>query len=383
MPSATGPGFIRDAVHQLTHPPQNQVGALDGLRSLAILLVVVAHCGSGFQAAGGASVLTRLPFVVRGWVGVDLFFVLSGYFIGRQLWQELVKTGTIRIGRFIVRRSLRIWPLYFAVLALVTLGRGVPVWQSDGYWPEWVFLSNYVPRGVIMGSWSLAIEEQFYILAPLVLWVCSRKSLDLKRYGLGLLLVFATLPAIRYGVFGSLAAWEAHRTELYLYFSLHTHADGLIAGLILAVCSVDGDLRRWCQARSFRLLVPLAAILAVVLTTCQREAFNFFGLALFFATLTASCLFSPGRWTRWLEIRPFFTLSRLSFGIYLVHWFFVEPLAIRVTGTSLPGWAQFLALIGGVTAISVLMTTLTFVLIERPFLQWRDRLMPVVPVTRT
>jgi peptidoglycan/LPS O-acetylase OafA/YrhL len=366
--------FYQDALHQLTSPPNDQIGALDGLRSLAILLVVLAHCGSGFQAAGGGTtLLTQLPFVVRGWVGVDLFFVLSGYFIGRQLWQEVLRGGTIRIGRFLLRRGLRIWPLYFAVLVAGTLWRQAPVLTSQAYWPEWVFLSNYLPGGVIMGSWSLAIEEQFYILAPCLLWLGSRKTVNLRRFGLALLLLFVTLPAIRHGVYRSLADWDSHRAELYLYFCLHTHADGLIAGLLVAVVSVDEHLRAWAKGAPFGLLVPAAAAVAVGLTSLQREAFNFFGLSLFFGSLTAACVFRPGWWTRLLEMRLLFTISRLSFGMYLVHWFFVEPLAEACSRMGVPASAQFLGLVGAVLAVSLLTAAVTFALIERPILRWRDR----------
>ena len=108
------------------------------------------------------------PFVRWGWTGVDLFFVLSGLLIGTQLWRELDRTGDIRVGRFLLRRGLRIWPLYTSLVVsifgeVVFLGR-----DGSGLWSDAAYLSNYF-HCQIGGSWSLSTEEQFYILAPISL----------------------------------------------------------------------------------------------------------------------------------------------------------------------------------------------------------------------
>ncbi|MGH9519122.1 MAG: acyltransferase family protein [Terriglobales bacterium] len=97
-------GYLRAALHDLNLPAPGNVPGLDALRTMAILLVVMVHTQE--------SVGSHIPFVGAGWTGVDLFFVLSGYLIGRQLWKE-AQTGRIRIGRFLLRRGLRMWPLYF------------------------------------------------------------------------------------------------------------------------------------------------------------------------------------------------------------------------------------------------------------------------------
>src|SRR5260221_10426293 len=99
-------GSIRD----LLHPPTGQITFLDGLRTLAILLVVNAHLSAEFTEVFGSNHFSRLPFVTDGWIGVDLFFVLSGFFIGGQLWKEIQRTGKDAVGRFILRRGFRIWP---------------------------------------------------------------------------------------------------------------------------------------------------------------------------------------------------------------------------------------------------------------------------------
>src|SRR6185295_10684233 len=101
--------MLRTAAEDLRHRPGANVASLDVLRSLAILLVFSNHTDRAFATVDW---IGNLPFVNWGWTGVDLFFVLSGYLIGSQLWKELRKSGRIQVGRFILRRGFRIWPLY-------------------------------------------------------------------------------------------------------------------------------------------------------------------------------------------------------------------------------------------------------------------------------
>jgi peptidoglycan/LPS O-acetylase OafA/YrhL len=159
---------FQEPVHELIHPPAAQVPALDAARALAVLMVIACHYTEAYLQQGGAeNLFSQFPLVSGGWRGVDLFFVLSGLLIGKQLWRELQKTRTIHFSRFVLRRGFRIWPLYFFFLVLVAfvLGRGsLPFGR---WWSDAVFLTNYFRNeGVILGGWSLCTEEQFYILAP-------------------------------------------------------------------------------------------------------------------------------------------------------------------------------------------------------------------------
>src|SRR5579859_3511864 len=80
------------SIHELLHPPASQIPFLDGLRTIAIFLVVNAHLSAKFAETFGSNPYSRLPFIANGWIGVDLFFVLSGFFIGGQLWKEIERT---------------------------------------------------------------------------------------------------------------------------------------------------------------------------------------------------------------------------------------------------------------------------------------------------
>ena len=140
---------------------------LDLLRALAIIIVVIYHTGIfGFA----------LPNSVHrfGWVGVDLFFVLSGYLIGGQLLSQLGARGQIRFGRFYARRALRILPAYLVVVAIYFSLPVLREWPTIS--PLWKFLLSVQNIGLRGGTafshaWSLAIEDQFYLLLPLMLVV--------------------------------------------------------------------------------------------------------------------------------------------------------------------------------------------------------------------
>src|SRR5262249_17034596 len=153
---------VAQPLRDLTHRPAGQVPALDALRTCAVLIVLCAHLTVAYLKRGGIdSWLARFPLVKNGGLGVDLFFVLSGYFIGKQLWRELARTGTIHFSRFVFRRGLRIWPLFFffLVFSLAVVGWGQ--FPLGRWWSDAVFLTNYFPdQGVVGGSWSLCTEEQ-------------------------------------------------------------------------------------------------------------------------------------------------------------------------------------------------------------------------------
>ena len=173
------------SISELLHPPPGQIPFLDGLRSIAVLLVVDGHLSSRFASTYGSNLYSRLPFVANGWIGVDLFFVLSGFFIGSQLWKELRDRESIDVGRFVLRRGFRIWPLYFftffCVLLFSILSGHAPSAKEYG-WSDLVFITNFYNRGIVEGSWSLCTEEQFYIVTPLALFFLARYLKPLRRY---------------------------------------------------------------------------------------------------------------------------------------------------------------------------------------------------------
>src|SRR3954462_8500993 len=145
---------------------------LDLLRALAIIVVVIYHAALfGFKLPGRVDRF--------GWIGVDLFFVLSGYLIGGQLLAPLVRDQRINLRRFFARRALRILPAYFVVLAIYVF---LPWWREyPEMFPLWKFLLSVQNIGLRGGTafshaWSLAVEDQFYLVLPFLLLALVRRA---------------------------------------------------------------------------------------------------------------------------------------------------------------------------------------------------------------
>jgi peptidoglycan/LPS O-acetylase OafA/YrhL len=139
-------------------PPSStkRVVELDVLRGIAIALVILTHLPfDPDPTILGHTLLEKIKY--KGWSGVDLFFVLSGFLISGLLFKEMSRTGTIRVGRFLLRRGLKIWPAYYAFFGLLLLYEILkPTWR--GGFPDWYLLE----------PWSLAVEEHFYIALPIL-----------------------------------------------------------------------------------------------------------------------------------------------------------------------------------------------------------------------
>ena len=203
-------GLFRGGLQELAQPGERRVPFLDGLRAIAVLLVINDHVASGFEQQYGGNRYTRFPLTANGWIGVDLFFVLSGFFIGSQLWKELRRTGTISLRNFVWRRGMRIWPLYFFTFAVVFLLSPTNAAAKQFGWSDLVFLTNYLNHGIVLGGWSLSSEEQFYLLTPVLLLLCAKRSLRWFRWALaGLFVLEIVVRVVLYvHFFGSLLREE-------------------------------------------------------------------------------------------------------------------------------------------------------------------------------
>lgn len=377
--------FVLGPLRDLARRPAGQIPALDALRTCAVMMVLCGHvCEDYAKALAATGTSPGLGQFRAGWMGVDLFFVLSGYFIGRQLWRELNDTGTIDFGRFVLRRGFRIWPLYFFFLAfvVVVLGRGsLPFGRG---WSDLVFLTNYfIDQGAVKGSWSLCTEEQFYTLAPLLLILAAPRVGSAEGFRKVLVAILLLEPLVRavswWRLTGSLARHDPDLFVVTLYQPIHSHADGLIMGLLIANLELTGGgrPRRGLFATPWGVLLAVAA--AAALRLVQREVFNFTGVSLIFGATVWFLLAGRRGWLRPLDAIPFYWLSRLSFGMYLNHGYIAGPLAkAYATHLAPPDRSPAhhgIALIGITTVLSAAAALLTFCLIEHPFLSLRHRML--------
>lgn len=338
---------------------------LDALRGIAILLVLAVHSPLGLV----------FPYA---WCGVDLFFVLSGFLITGILLDS--DRGDCYFLNFYARRALRIWPLYYLMVALglavlPRLGKTFAVPEPGELLPWYLFfVQNHASRAAqsLVVTWSLAIEEQFYLIWPLLVYVLPRKIL-----GWVVIAVVFLSPALRWLLLvGGIPAVNVFRWSV-------THCDGLAAGAAMALIVRSGisasNLGRW----SARMLILALLISAVTIPIGIRRteftshpilyAFGFSGLAVGFAALLGLALASETI-KRLLDNRLLRRVGTISYGLYLYHavvflWvrtFGIDALA-GATGRS--GWLVLL-IAWSLAIIGVFgLAEMSFRWFERPFLE--------------
>jgi peptidoglycan/LPS O-acetylase OafA/YrhL len=330
--------------------------ALDGLRAVAIILVMLFHA--------------RTPGFSGGFLGVDVFFVLSGYLITTILLTERDQTGTLNIGRFYLKRLLRLTPALVAML--VAFAAFAPL-----LWPNTVspllqagialaYLSDYsvafwkVPVE-LSHTWSLAVEEHFYLLWPLALLALCRRYTPRQ---------LVTVLFIAYAV---AATWrwlwlEQGHTWHQVYYRFDTHASGLLLGACLAAAlRVPALAAAMEKHRMFLMWLPFAA-LACLAGSWRDEWMLTWGIGLA-EWGTLAILLATHRqegWTsNWLAAPALVWTGRLSYSLYLWHY----PV-FRYLRADLP-WYQVL-LIG--VPIATALAALSYFTVERWGLRLRDAL---------
>lgn len=381
-PPATGTPVKKPAVRSraprgsraFAEPPPPlpfRVAGLDGLRALAVALVILFH-------------LTPAGTLVGGFVGVDVFFVVSGFLITGLLLREHADTGRINLGAFWRRRARRLLPALVLLLivtlsaalavggdVLVNLGRQVlGAATFSGNWLSIVSSSSYFDEStpeLLRNLWSLAVEEQFYLLWPLV--VAAALIRMPRRLPLAVITALALGSAVAMGLL-----WDPVDATR-VYYGTDTHAFGLLAGAALAVLSQAWPQRALEWPRRIRTAAgwigPLAllGLVASSVVLPGDAAVTYRGGLPLVAVLTAvviAALLVPGTpLARLLSLRPIAWVGARSYGLYLWHW----PVLVLVTA-ALPGWSRDGATgwaIGGIAlSITVAAATLSYALVEQP-----------------
>ena len=367
-------GYERNGVHapiraesglrrarELSYHPE-----LDGVRALAVLAVMVFHV---WPYVGGFDYL-------GGFLGVDVFFVLSGYLITTLLYREFSARGRISFGSFYARRALRLLPALFLTLIFawfVYAQLEKPVGPRS-YGSSALLALSYVGNwaqvratlGVLAHTWSLAIEEQYYLVWPLVM-VVSLRLIRSARSIAGLLVLGAVgIAVIRYLVFfGGNPAAAALTTV--------TRTDGVILGSALALILADPpDAVRRLLARPWVPVVTGGALLAASLVFRWNSPALFRG-GLLAVNLCAAMLIGhmvvrpQALATRLMSVQPLPAIGRISYGLYLFH----IPVNYLVHGhpATRTGWRWVAASFG----LSFLLAGASFLLVERRALRLKRR----------
>jgi peptidoglycan/LPS O-acetylase OafA/YrhL len=333
--------------------------ALDGIRAIAVFLVIFYHAG--------------IPGVPGG-LGVLLFFVLSGFLITWLMLSEVERSGTVSLRKFYARRSLRIFPAFYAYGAFIL---SYALWRGrEIIWPQVIasllYVNNYWqglhgdPGTGFSHTWSLAVEEQFYLLWPAIFVRFCRSGRHLTRF---LCIAIAVVWIYRYLL-------VPHVNQGYVYEAFDTRADSLLCGCLLAVV-----LRHRIWAGLFRFLCsgPLMAVMTILLLaastyaeflggTDYRDRFGFaINSVLAAALLTQAIGLSATPMFAWLELRWVRYLGGISYPLYL--W---QQFAIPAAEKALLPFGRALTVVGAVIACIAAATASWFV-IEKPALRIKER----------
>ena len=370
---------------QNAHPPATfgHIPALDGLRAVAVLSVIGYHYDM-FGLRGG-------------FLGVDLFFVLSGFLITSLLITEADISGRVSLKAFWVRRFKRLMPAAIVMLIAVSIWAALKVdsmqlatVRSDflatlGYVANWRFIysgqsyfEQFTLASPVRHAWSLAIEEQFYVVWPLLFTIIYR----VRRKWL--------LAAIVTTAIAASAIWMAVLFDpnniSRVYYGTDTRASQLLVGVLLAVIVSAGRLRISNLTAVALNAFSLAVVVVAMFTIADQDEGLYKGGLLAFAVITALLLFSSAQLKSGpvhfvLCSSPVQFVGRISYGLYLWHW----PIQIMITdrSTSFDGWRLTAVRL----VVTFVVTYISYRLIEMPlryskwpgWMTWRS--LVILPAT--
>lgn len=351
-----------------TQHPRAQ--GLDGLRALAVTAVVVYH--------------VHAPWLPGGFLGVDLFFVLSGYLITSLLAAGHWRGGRLRLVAFWRRRALRLLPVLWLVLAVTACAatlvggdgrrdlRGA-VAAALTYRSNWwqlgrhdMYFAQFGAEPPLRHLWSLAVEEQFYVAWPLLLWALM--AVVRRQWAQA---AIAAVPAA--ASFAAMAALYVPGTDpSRVYYGTDTHGGGLLLGAAVALVlplSRAGTMRRAGYVRAIDGLgvAGLAVLAAAAVLVSGTSAFVYRGglvpVCLAAAALTVAAG-GPGRVARLLAWRPLAWTGRRSYGIYLWHWPVLACLVNAAPEALSSPWARCAAL-----TLPVALAAASYRVLEEPLLR--------------
>jgi peptidoglycan/LPS O-acetylase OafA/YrhL len=344
---------------------------LDGMRGFAIITVITFH--------------GNVPFLQGGFIGVDIFFVLSGFLITSLLIQEWEQNGSISLKHFYIRRALRLLPALLALLGVygvvsfltqpkeLAVDNYLDALVALFYSANWTRAFNLVRsdglhRPDLLGhTWSLSIEEQFYLLWPLLLIGMLRLSLSRRSMvyliGCGILLAWLSRAVM----------YAQGATIERLYNGLDTRADALLMGALLAVASSSGLMP---QARVAVTVIKYAAIISLlgllslgVLADWRHPLMYYVFLSLisfFSASLTLYLITQEkGVLKKIFELPSLIWIGQISYGLYLWHY----PIFRLI---ELQHWSWHQGFLVGVIG-SLTVASWSYYLLERPILQRKKR----------
>lgn len=343
----------------------NYISELDGLRGAAILAVMIFHAGA--------------PFLRGGFIGVDVFFVLSGFLITSLLISEFDRYGSVSLKNFYIRRALRLAPALISLLIVFCLASFAVLDEekansnykdaliSLAYLSNWARAFSMHPPDFLGHTWSLSIEEQFYIVWPIILLMLLRASE--KRHHVVAIAAAIALLSWAFRIYLSINATPPER----LYNGLDTRADALMVGCTLGVMLSSGLVSENAKNMLQKLLVviaPLSVACLIAFSTLvhwrdpNMYYFGFFIVEILTAVLVLDILMNPQSIIRkLLAMRWLVWVGSISYGLYLWHY----PIYRTMSALGFHG----LTIISVGSFITFIVATLSYYVMEKPILTFK------------
>lgn len=347
----------------------NRLCGLDLLRAIAIIWVMLLH---GTKYGTPSQEISGL-----GWMGVDLFFVLSGFLIGSQFFKLVSKRQEINLSQFYINRAFRILPAYIAVLSIYFL---VPLTrEGQGLQPLWQFLSFSVNLFIDTSSsntfshvWSLCIEEYFYLLFPLIILFLMPRSSMTKILVLSLSVILLGMYLRGYIWINELGWGQSYFEKIY--YPTYTRLDGLLAGVLLAAVKVfKPNVWDYIMKHGNKVLLVGGAGLALAIWVFKAR-FGYLATVVGFPILSFSFAFivagacSPNSVLGKYKITGAYFVATLAYSLYLTHKSVFHIINVSFgEQLSANAYLAFFVYAGA----ALLAAMILYVIVERPFLKLR------------
>jgi peptidoglycan/LPS O-acetylase OafA/YrhL len=359
--------------------------SLEGIRGYAFLPVFFAHYFpvSRFPYNSSPWLFPMSLVMDTAWLAVPIFFALSGYLIGGILYDTRDRAGYFRV--FYGRRILRVFPIYYItllVVAYIDFIHGVPL--NHNYWSHFLYIQNLLPGYTghlneapfvqIIHFWSLAVEEQFYLTWPLVVWLCRDRRTLLKVTAL----LISLCCIVRF-----LAPWM-HFSVVRCYFVTPTRVDAILLGVVLALVRHETIYKRLEPFAKFIALAGISSMIVMAIWTghatpqtnlrlaLQIPCVNLTAAAIIVAVMERGsllCRMCSVRWACWL--------GSLSYGLYIFHFtyvdWFLKSFEPRLAAY-MPRPCAFIASAAVAFCLTLALAVLSYRFVEQPAINLKRRL---------
>ena len=373
---------------------QGYIKGLDGLRAIAILLVMFGHISSSLNWPVESAFQKPFNLLTNmGWVGVQLFFVLSGFLITQILLKDRAKPNYFK--NFYIRRSLRIFPIYYLTLlfffVLIPLIYGIPEWLGDSVDDQiwfWTYLQNwnrpFSNHGALAPLWSLAIEEQYYLIWPLFVFLFQNKTLKLICF-----FMIVSAPIFRFFLYNHLPDYVEGENiaKATAYNFTIARWDAIAVGSLIGILVKEGKTHLLQSVAKFGIIIFAIVILTQIALFSNFTSvapgiglFNQSTAAFFFGCVIILIYSSiDSNWSvRALELAPLKSIGKVSYSMYLFHL----PLSVvwinywDVSFESMSGLKTLFVVFANYVTLVLITYGLSLVswkVFEHPILRYKDR----------